>query len=72
MKRPLNRRSLMALATAAGATAALAGPARAPAFAQGTYPDKPITMVVPARRAAAPISSRASIRTCWARSWACR
>lgn len=48
MKRPLNRRSLMALATAAGATAALAGPARAPAFAQGTYPDKPITMVVPA------------------------
>ncbi len=48
MKRPLKRRSLMALATAAGATAALAGPASAPAFAQGTYPDKPITMVVPA------------------------
>lgn len=48
MKRPLKRRGLMALATAAGATAALAGPASAPAFAQGTYPDKPITMVVPA------------------------
>lgn len=45
MKRPLNRRSFVTLATA---TAALGGTASAPAFAQGTYPDKPITMVVPA------------------------
>ena len=39
----MKRRNFVALATA---TAALA--ASAPAFAQGTYPDKPITMVVPA------------------------
>jgi tripartite-type tricarboxylate transporter receptor subunit TctC len=45
----MKRRSLIALASAAGATTALAGTARAPAFAQGAnYPDKPITMVVPA------------------------
>jgi tripartite-type tricarboxylate transporter receptor subunit TctC len=44
MKRPINRRSFVALATATGATTALAGTG----FAQANYPDKPITMVVPA------------------------
>ena len=44
MKRPLNRRSFVALATTGLATTALAGSARA----QGSYPEKPITMVVPA------------------------
>ncbi len=44
MKRPIDRRSFVALASVATATTALAGTARA----QGTYPDKPITMVVPA------------------------
>jgi len=42
----MKRRSFVALATATGATTALAG--TAPAFAQANYPDKPITMVVPA------------------------
>ena len=42
----MKRRSFVALATATGATTALAG--AAPAFAQANYPDKPITMVVPA------------------------
>ncbi len=46
MKRPINRRSFVALATATTATTALAG--TAPAFAQASYPDRPITMVVPA------------------------
>jgi len=45
----MKRRSFVALASATTATTALAGAARAPAFAQAsTYPDKPITMVVPA------------------------
>ena len=44
MKRPINRRSFVALATATGATTALAGTG----FAQANYPDKPITRVVPA------------------------
>ncbi len=42
----MKRRSFVALATATTATTALA--ASAPAFAQANYPDKPITMVVPA------------------------
>lgn len=48
MKRRINRRSFVALATTGLATTALAGTASAPAFAQANYPDRPITMVVPA------------------------
>ena len=44
----MKRRSFVALATATTATTALAGAATAPAFAQANYPDKPITMVIPA------------------------
>ena len=44
----MKRRSFVALATATTATTALAGAANAPAFAQANYPDKPITMVIPA------------------------
>ena len=44
MKNTLKRRSFVALATTGLATTAFAGTAGA----QGTYPDKPITMVVPA------------------------
>lgn len=44
MNRPLNRRSFVALAATGLATIALAGTATA----QANYPDKPITMVVPA------------------------
>ena len=47
MKRPMKRRSFVALATTGLATTATTAFAGA-AFAQGTYPDKPITMVVPA------------------------
>ncbi|WP_422017586.1 Bug family tripartite tricarboxylate transporter substrate binding protein [Reyranella sp.] len=47
MRRPLKRRSFVALATAGLATTATATHAGT-ARAQGTYPDKPITMVVPA------------------------
>ena len=44
MKRRINRRSFVALASTGLATTAFAGTARA----QANYPDKPITMVVPA------------------------
>ena len=44
MKRPINRRSFVALAAATAATSSASGSA----FAQANYPDKPITMVVPA------------------------
>ncbi|MDP3160780.1 MAG: tripartite tricarboxylate transporter substrate binding protein, partial [Reyranella sp.] len=44
MKRPMKRRNFVALATTGLATTALAGTA----FAQANYPDKPITMVIPA------------------------
>jgi tripartite-type tricarboxylate transporter receptor subunit TctC len=40
----MKRRSFVALATTGLATTALAGTA----FAQANYPDKPITMVIPA------------------------
>ena len=44
----MKRRNFVALATTGLATTALAGATSAPAFAQANYPDKPITMVVPA------------------------
>ena len=44
----MKRRSFVALAAATAATSSATGPAFSPAFAQGTYPDRPITMVVPA------------------------
>jgi tripartite-type tricarboxylate transporter receptor subunit TctC len=45
-ERHMKRRNFVALATATTATTALAG--TAPVFAQASYPDKPIIMVVPA------------------------